>query len=195
MEPLEMGTYEVELKFPVANLTDVRQQLTRMELVEESVLEQVDLYFSHPQRDFAVTDEAFRLRSVNGENYMTYKGPKLGQVAKTRQEIEIPIGLGTAMARQAEAMLVALGFDRVARVQKIRQRFAFSWQGWDIEAALDEVQQVGQFLELEVLVDGSRVEQAQESLLDLARHLGLENSERRSYLELLLSHRDREDAR
>lgn len=190
MEPLETGSYEVEMKFPVADPSKLRQQLLGMGPERESVVEQVDLYFAHPQRDFAVTDEAFRLRSVNESNYFTYKGPKLGQVAKTRQEIEIPLGSGHEFARQAEAMLVALGFEPVARVQKTRQSFAFSWQGWDLEAALDDVHRVGGFVELEVLVDGSRVELAQQMLLDLARQLGLKNSERRSYLELLLEQRN-----
>ena len=52
--------------------------------------DQVDEYFNHPCRDFAVTDEALRLRK-DPDGKMTYKGPKLDRTTKTREEIEMDI--------------------------------------------------------------------------------------------------------
>ena len=37
---------------------------------------QRDEYFSHPCRDFAATDEAFRVRRAGDDWFVTYKGAK-----------------------------------------------------------------------------------------------------------------------
>ncbi len=55
-----------------------------------------------------------------------------------------------------------------------------------MEVTLDDVQGLGWYLEIETLAgDNDRVP-AQEAILSLAKHWDLENSERRSYLTLLL---------
>ncbi len=60
---------------------------------------------------------------------------------------------------------------------------------WDrsVEVALDDVERVGQFVELELSADEAGVAAARDCLAALAAELGLSAHERRSYLELLLS--------
>ena len=53
-------------------------------------------------------------------------------------------------------------------------------------ARLDEVNNAGSFIELEISADDSTLENAKSGLANLAEHLGLQRSERRSYLELVL---------
>ncbi len=84
-------------------------------------IEQIDRYFNHPARDFGVTDEALRLRSVNGQNWITYKGPKLDQTTKTRRELELPLADGEEWPHEYGELLAALGFRAVREVHKTRR--------------------------------------------------------------------------
>jgi len=58
-----------------------------------------------------------------------------------------------------------------------------------IEVSLDEVEELGTFVELELVAGASRIESAKALLAELAGRLGLAESERRGYLELLLERR------
>jgi len=57
-------------------------------------------------------------------------------------------------------LLEALGFRRVAEVRKRRRKAKVSWRGRDIEAALDDVDRVGRFVELEIVARSSEIEVA-----------------------------------
>ena len=78
-------SYEVELKFAVANLPAFAKRLIDLDIPIAPVEEETDVYFAHPARDFAVTDEALRLRQKGAEGYITYKGPKIDPTTKTRR--------------------------------------------------------------------------------------------------------------
>ena len=86
--------YEVELKFLLPDSREILAQLAGLGAVAAAPVEQVDRYFNHPARDFGVTDEAFRIRSVGDANCMTYKGPILDPVTKSRREIEVSFADG-----------------------------------------------------------------------------------------------------
>lgn len=55
--------FEVEQKFPLADVAAVERRLAELGAQAGGTVEQVDRYFNHPVRDFAQTDEALRLRS------------------------------------------------------------------------------------------------------------------------------------
>ncbi len=131
-----------------------------------------DRYFDHPCRNFSKSDEALRLRRIGSAHYLTYKGPKLDLVSKTREEIEIK----TSPA--IKALLEHLGFAEAACVLKRRSAF----RKGDILLCLDEVEGLGSFVEMESL---SHEKKATKDLLGILESLGLE-SETRSYLELML---------
>jgi adenylate cyclase class 2 len=181
-----MPTHEVESKYPLADPAAIRRRIESLGAIAQPVLAQSDTYFAHPARDFALTDEAFRLRRVGDENALTYKGPLLDRQTKTREEIEVPIAPGAGAAEQMTALLRALGFRPVRTVEKTRHPFHLSWQGRDFELALDSVFGLGEFLEIETLADADSWQPARDTLLSLAAALGLTDSERRSYLQLLL---------
>ncbi len=181
-------SYEVEQKYPVADHQQVQGRLSALGAVRGPCQTQIDTYYAHPQRDFAETDEALRIRRIDQANCMTYKGPKLDSTTKTRQEIELTIAGGPAGAAAGEAMWQALGFRRVAEVTKQRQLYHLDRGGMPIELACDQVQGVGNFVELEIVVDDpAELDRARQALADLARALHLDAVERRSYLELLLA--------
>ena len=178
--------YEVELKFPLVNPSDVLARLAKLGVVAASPIEQVDRYFNHPARDFGVTDEAFRIRSVGTANCVTYKGPIIDSVAKMRREIEVSFDDGPVAVSQMAEVWRSLGFRFVREVRKTRTPMSLDWQQRVYELALDDVPSLGTFLEIELLADEASRDAARDAILALARELNLTNSERRSYLELLL---------
>ena len=178
--------YEVELKFPLAAPDDVLTRLTNLGAQAAAPMEQVDRYFNHPARDFVVTDEALRIRSVGQSNCVTYKGPIIDTATKTRREIEVPFADGPLASEQMATVWQLLGFRAVREVRKTRTPLALDWRGTHFELALDNVPPLGTFLEIELLSDDAGRDAARDAILALARELDLTNPERRSYLELLL---------
>ncbi len=178
--------FEVEQKFPVADLAEVAHRFSLRSARFDELEQHVDRYFRHPSRDFAVTDEALRIRRVGEANWFTYKGPKLDRTTKTRREVEVPLREGGEIAQNMTRVLESLGFAVVTEVRKERRRGTIAWQGRDVHISLDNVEKVGQFVELELLVDHDEVDAAKQCIASLAAAVELEASERRSYLELLL---------
>ena len=180
---------EVEQKFHISDRAGIERQLAALNAGATETVEQVDCYFNHPARDFATSDEALRLRRVGERNYITYKGKKLDATTKTRREIEVEFSSGEPSAADVAALFEALGFTPVAKVCKCRTHMTIRWEGHEVSVALDEVDTLGSFVELELIATEREVAQARDCLTSLAHRLALVNVERRSYLELLLQQR------
>lgn len=167
---------EVELKFR-ADIDKVREELLRLgaSLLERK--EEVDVYYQHPCRDFAKTDEALRVRFSGGSVEVSYKGPRLQSSAKTRLEL-------TAVAEgDVERILEALGFRRVAAIKKRREYYAYG----TLTVSLDDVEGLGQFVEVEALASSeASVEAAEAEIGAFAERLGLRERVDATYLELYL---------
>lgn len=179
--------YEVERKYWIDDEPALVQVVAALGGVFGPPELQADTYYAHPARDFAKTDEALRIRRIGTVARITYKGPKIDSVSKTRQEIEIDLSGGADGARQHAALLEALGFRAVAEVTKHRRKAELAWQGHDVEIALDVIESLGRFVELEIAADDAGLAAAQRCLASLAERLSLHRDERRSYLELLLA--------
>jgi adenylate cyclase class 2 len=195
--------YEVEQKYPVADVAAFEVRLAGAAARWHGVVEQVDRYFGHPSRDFAATDEALRLRSTAEGVVITWKGPRLDATAKTRREIELPLAeAAVPAAAVAEAavraspqatldrwtdLLEALGFRRVREVAKRRRLATVAWEGAAVEVAVDHVAGLGDFVEFELQADAAGIARAAARVESLARHLGCTRPEPRSYLEMLLA--------
>lgn len=184
--------FEAEVKFPIADPGAVRRRLEQLGTRFYKSERQCDWYFAHPSRDFAQTDEALRVRLADESAALTYKGPRIDATTKTRRELEL--ALPPPAADTCRQILQALGFRLVAEVRKQREHGQLSWQGASVHVCLDEVDRLGWFVELELLADAAGVDEARESLMQLAETLQLTGSERRSYLELLLQHCSAGDA-
>jgi adenylate cyclase class 2 len=178
--------FEVEQKFPMGQPAAMEAALRHLGAKFSTAVVQIDRYFAHPARDFARTDEALRIRQVGERNLITYKGAKLDSTTKTRREIELPLAEGAASAEQWASLLIALGFAPAGVVRKTRRAAGLEFGGWHFDIALDEVDELGNFIELELAGDEGNLDAARDALAQLAARLGLAQNERRSYLELLL---------
>jgi adenylate cyclase class 2 len=165
---------EIEVKAFVSNAGRILALMGTPDRTEE----QSDTYYAHPARDFAATDEALRLRVVGEHFEITWKGPKVDSTTKTREEVTLPI----PDRKDGERFLEALGFRPVGRVEKRRQ----IWLRDGLTYALDHVVGLGTFVEIEAMAE-SDASATKARVLEGLQKLGLEQTERRSYLELLLA--------
>jgi adenylate cyclase class 2 len=180
---------EIEMKFPAADFAALERTLADWGAARDAARTDADHYFNAPDRDFGQTDEALRLRRIGPANYVTYKGPKRDAQTKTRTEIEVPLAEGDAAARDFTALLTHLRYRPTAVVRKRRTIYHLKRDGFALEICLDEVDELGRFVELEILAPEEQLERGRAVLQEIAAQLGLGASERRSYLELLLAKR------
>ncbi len=179
--------YEVEVKFRVPDLEALALRLSDQGAEAGPPIDQEDVYLAHPSRDFAASDEAIRIRRTGHENRVTYKGPKLDGPTKTREEIELVVESGAEGLRKMTRLMERLGFEKVAVIRKRRRPFAARFEGRLLEVVLDDAMGLGSFAEVETLAKGpDDLPRAQAAVLGLAKTLGLEDVERRSYLRMQL---------
>jgi len=173
---------EIKLEIDEGAAEKLQRRLEALGASPRAVLDQRDVYFAHPVREFSRTDEALRLRLDEHGLRVTYKGPKLDPPRKTREEIEFPVG---TELETATTLLERLGFTPVARVRKTRSDFVLEGPPRAV-ISLDRVDGLGSFCEIEV--EAETVDAGREALGALARRLELSGRApiAKSYLELLL---------
>ena len=177
-----MALLEVEIKIKVRDHALLKRKLDELGAVSRGTVEQNDLYFNSPNRDFAETDEALRIRLENGTAHVTYKGPKRpSPVGKAREEVSVAVSSG----EEFSLILTRLGFLLVAGVKKRREEFIWSGAG----ISLDTVEGLGHFVEIEVLCEEGQ-EQAEKTIDSVKDALELSGPHiLESYLELILATR------
>jgi adenylate cyclase class 2 len=188
-------TYEVEVKFPLSDKDAIRKAIIDAGGIKLNTQYQSDKYYDHPCRSFSETDEAVRIRhmkhiegttteglaSTSGE--LTYKGPKVDKKSKTR--VEYNVNLKGEDLEPMSQILLNIGFKHIANV--IKEREFYEIEG--ITASLDDVADVGSFIEFELIAEGKHgMQAARDRILDLVRSMVLDEKDmiRDSYLEMYL---------
>ena len=138
---------------------------------------QVDIYYNSPVRDFRKSDEALRVRIVNGEIELTYKGPKLSSKSKSREEITVKVNDSQAI----DLILQRLGFVKVIKLEKIRKNYKMD----NFTISLDRVTNLGDFIEIEgINVNEKELTTFVDNFLKQFNIVGEKTL--KSYLELLI---------
>jgi adenylate cyclase class 2 len=105
---------------------------------------------------------------------------------KTRPEIELKIDAD--QFDQWLAMMEHLGFRPLPAVRKLRRQFDLAFAQRQFNIAIDDVEQLGHFAEIELLVaDQSDLPSARSAVEALGNALGLNRVQPKSYLSQLLS--------
>jgi len=170
---------EVEIKVRIKNKEEIAEKLKKLGFKFIKKKFQEDIYFNGIDRDFRKTDEALRIRDDNGTYYVTYKGPKIDRISKTREEIEVRIGDKEKM----RLIFKKLGFREVRPIRKVREIYKKD----DITASIDDVEGLGLFLELEKnIYNINEKDEALKELMEILKALNIskDNTIRKSYLEL-----------
>ncbi|HME53899.1 MAG TPA: class IV adenylate cyclase [Candidatus Lokiarchaeia archaeon] len=184
---------EIEIKVKISSIEEMAEQLDAAGAIFSGDLVHEDYYFDKPEKlgSFARTDEALRMRvsrNVSQETeqcYLTYKGGKVDSTTKTREEIEVGVDDGQKMRE----IIKHIGFREIIVVKKDRKNYTMD----DISIMLDRVQYLDDpYMEVEIVADDPEtLDVTREKLFGFLEQLGFsrDDSERRSYLELVLSSR------
>ncbi len=170
---------EVEFKFK-AEHSSVEQLL--IEIGAEFIKDEynLDQYYNHPAKNYIETDEVLRLRKLNDEFEITYKGPKINAQSKSRVEQNITI----QNYEEFELLFDNLGFVKSGYVEKKRRKYNYD----DITITLDNVKGLGEYAEFEIdIEDEYKMEVAIKKIKKLITRLGLDVEDQimNSYLYLL----------
>jgi adenylate cyclase class 2 len=170
---------EVEVKSRIDSFDEMEARLKDLGAVKTKTEFQEDIYFQSPIVDFAKTDEALRIRTTNSDTFITYKGPKLNEKAKTRKEVEMTI----ESAAKASDIFTEIGFTPARTVRQSRQYYQYE----NFEISLDDVEGLPPYMEIEIaLSDSEDYTEAQNRIFELFEKLGITDGfERTSYMELL----------
>ena len=178
---------EIEMKFRVADFDAVTAMMNLWEAKPREAHVESDHYHNAPDRDFAKTDEAFRLRRIGPRSIVTYKGPKQPGPTKTRTELEVPLAEGDAAAEMFLRLLGELKYRPTAVVRKTRREYSFERDLFSLQVCLDEVDGIGRFVEVEIVAAPPERDAAQAVLLRVVAELGLTNPEPRAYLLMVFA--------
>ena len=164
---------ETELKLRIPGTGPLRPLLEALGFRETQPAQRETSVLWDRGGELRAAGSALRTRHYAGAFRLTWKGPKVPDpILKIRPEHETGVEDGEAL----EAILRALGFEPVLRMEKVRA----VWQRAELEACLDEAP-FGCYLELEG--DPQAIRAAMEGL-----GLATDRAEPRSYPELYQAH-------
>ena len=157
---------EVEVKAKINSFKQMEDKLDELGAVKSKEEFQEDIYFASPIVDFGQTDEALRIRTTNNNTFITYKGPKLNDKAKTRKEVEMTI----ENADKAKDIFEEVGFKAARVVRKNRQYYTYR----NFEISLDDVEGLPPYMEIEIALDDDEdYSNAQDKIFELFAQLGI----------------------
>jgi adenylate cyclase, class 2 len=171
---------EIEAKMKVDDLGVVRDRLKAVGATPIGEYLERNVFFDTEDRSLLTADQGLRVRlakdNVSGNHVctITFKGPRLHGVLKSREETEVTIG----NFDEANALLKCLGYAAVLSFEKRRQ----SWSIGGCRVELDELPHLGPYVEIE----GKR----EETVLKVREMLQLADRPliKTSYIALLLTH-------
>jgi adenylate cyclase class 2 len=164
---------ETELKLRIPATGPFRSRLEGLGFHEIAAAQPERSVLWDRNGELRAANSALRTRSYAGQFRLTWKGAKVPDaLLKIRPELETGVEDGQAL----EAILSALGFEPVLRMEKVRA----VWRSTELEACLDETP-FGCFLELEG--EPQAIHTAREGL-----GLAADQAETRSYPELYQAH-------
>ena len=179
-----MAQFEIEIKLPLKNLKETLKFLTEQGFQETAQIQEEDTYFNSVYHDVKKRDEALRIRTSTdcrsgiSKTQINFKGPKLDKISMSRMELETEV----SDAEVLKNILIHLDF--VASVMKTRKYLKCG----KLTACLDQVEGLGDFLELEVIAEQeSEREEILSRMEDLLAILGYHMSDtvQTSYLNML----------
>jgi len=172
---------EVEVKFKVDDDAKIKKRLNALGAKYLKTVIEYDHYYQHPCKNFKESDEALRVRVYDSKCELTYKGPRVSDKAKAREEISVDV----SHFEKLDMILIRLGFRRIATVIKKRSIYLLG----DFKVSIDKVRDLGIFVEIEYIkpVGQQYLQEVINKLKKVAKELGVKGpSILKSYLELLL---------
>lgn len=137
-------SYEIEVKIPINNKEHLLNELVTKNFIINKSTEQLDKVFRKVETDsFENTNELlFRIRLESGVYSLTFK-----RVINFTDVIEFESSIGNPNAM--ENIILNNGFREYAYIKKKRLKGKIN----DINVCIDEVDELGDFLEVELIIN------------------------------------------
>jgi adenylate cyclase, class 2 len=161
---------EIEVKAKVEDLNILKKKLEELGCVFSLPTEQKDTIFVNFDSDFTAFmpgTNLLRIRETNSKIIFTLKQPQSNELDCIEKEIEV------SDKEQLKDILELMGFHEAIQVHKIRTKTKFN----ELEICLDEVKELGTFVEVEKITDGDG-ETVQNELLNFLESLGVSRENR-----------------
>ncbi len=158
---------ECELKFPLKNVEELVEKLNKIAKPEQQNIFQKDTYYVPAHRNFLAKkkiNEWLRIRETNGGITLNYKNWYPDGIHC--KEFETKIGDVNALKKIFES----LNFKEIVVVEKTRS----IWTYKNVEIAIDNVKDLGFFIELEAKNDFKDIDEAKKVLYDTLKELKAE---------------------
>jgi len=159
---------EVEISFPLQNPKEVIEKLKDLGAEEKETEYQKDTYYIPSHKNFLEQkpiSDWLRIRETKKEatvNFKHWHNDGLKQ-AVSCDEYQTKVG----DAESIKNIFKQLDIKEIIVVEKNRRK----WNYKDIEVALDDVTELGSFIELEVIGDFSSVREAEKYLYEVLKEL------------------------
>lgn len=163
-----MSRFEVEQKFKIKNILQLRKKITALKARKQSAGNEINQFWDMEGK-LRAEHKALRLRKFQNKSKLTLKGPHLGGRYSKRMELEIEVNFLTM-----QKILEHMGFKKVWSYSKHREEY------W-VKGALitvDRLPGLGWFAEIEAPA---------RTITKLMNLMGLSQADReeRTYSQLL----------
>lgn len=174
---------EIELRAKVTNPQLLEEKLKSLEgIVEKKSNErQVDTYLKQENDEDRKMIVRIRKNYEKDSAILTFKGKSKNEHDIAWQDYDTPI----EDPERLERVLVNNGYVYVCMIDKVRQSFDYK----DFEINVDNIRDLGLFVEVEKQGQENDVESIKKEILDLLENLGISESDviTQGYVQLVLS--------
>ncbi len=151
---------EIEVKAKVASLNEVEEKLKVLGCIFSDATFQNDVTFVDENygdyAKFQPRKNILRIRTSEGKYLFTIKQPQNNEMDAIEHETEI------SDPQEFKEALNLMGYKKVVEIRKTRKKAKYR----DYEICLDEVEELGSFVEVEKITDEENSEAIQQELFD-----------------------------
>ncbi len=174
---------ELEIRAKIQDLDTFYNSVEALEGIEVKLkgVRQVDTYMKHKADEDRIL--VIRIRRKDDKAILTFKTKSIGQTDTLWQDIDIPFDEPDRL----EDILMNSGYVYVALVDKVRDSFQYG----EIEINIDNVRELGPYVEVEAIVeDEKQSESKKKELFALLKKLGVPKKDvvEKGYVPLMIEH-------
>lgn len=179
---------EIEVKARLTNKPALLRALAKLNIVLGEPIVQNDIVFAQDVttfQHFSPGVNFLRLRTQNEKTILTLKKSEFNETESTEHETEV------GNPEETKLLIAELGFSEAVRISKVRRKAKYQ----DMEICLDEVAGLGDFIEVEKLLEQGDTLAIQAELFTFLQTLGVQESDRvnQGYDTLMFIHNSKKD--
>ena len=163
---------EIEVKARVSDLSELIKKLESLGVAFSEPITQNDETFvdeNYGDYDkFQPGKNVLRIRENKGKFIFTLKQPQSNELDCFERETEI------TDPREFKEALLLMGYKPVVEIHKIRRKAKYK----DYEICLDDVKELGAFVEVEKITDNEDADKVQDELFNFLETLGVSKDNR-----------------